>query len=65
MLNCERLNFEGFHCFKTLFINVNSQMQTLKVDSQQQNYTVADPMKLQGIQTLWKLCIECANETVR
>jgi hypothetical protein len=49
MLNCERLNFEGFHCFKTLFINVNSQMQTLKVDSQQQNYTVADPMKLQGI----------------
>jgi hypothetical protein len=24
MLDCKQLNFEGFHCFKTLFINVNS-----------------------------------------
>ena len=46
LLDCRRLNYEGFCAWKSLFLNVNSHEGIVRVDQGTRNFTVVDLAKL-------------------
>lgn len=65
-LDCSKLGIVGFNCFKLLFLNVNAQLGSLKLD---QKYTghfqVQTINNLQGFETLWHVAVLSTDSFVR
>lgn len=55
-LNFERINIQGFNCFKRLFLIVNEEEKVLIVHKEDR-VVVSNLNALQGIESLWAIAI--------
>ena len=60
ILDCERINWHGFLCFKKLFLIVNEEEKQLELLGEDKA-SVNNLNSLHGIETLWKIAIQCKN----
>jgi hypothetical protein len=64
-MNCITLNLQAYECFSSLFIGVNQQEGSLTLDREGNLLQVGNFTQLQGLNTLWKIAIQCENEDVK
>ena len=65
-LDCSKLGIVGFNCFKLLFLNVNAQLGSLKIDQKYAgHYSVQNIGSLQGFDTLWHVAVLSTDSFVR
>jgi hypothetical protein len=55
-LNFEKINIQGFSCFKRLFLIVNQEEKSLE-QQKEDRIIVNNLNQLQGIETLWAIAI--------
>lgn len=63
-LNFEKMNMEGFSCFKRLFLIVNEEDKLLEAPKEDR-VVVINLNSLQGLDTLWLIAIMCDNAQVK
>ena len=63
-LNFEKINIEGFNCFKRLFLIVNEEEKALEIQKDNR-IVVTNLNSLQGIETLWSFAILCSSNQVK
>lgn len=63
-LNFEKMNMEGFSCFKRLFLIVNEEDKLLEAPKEDR-VVVINLNSLQGLDTLWLIAIMCENAAVK
>lgn len=64
-MNCVHLTLQAYECFHTLFKGVNAQEGTLTVDSESNIQKVSNFGQIQGLNTLWKISVNCKSENVK
>jgi hypothetical protein len=64
-MNCLNLNLHAYECFRALFVGVNAQEGSLALDREGNILTVANHAALQGMNTMWRISIQCQNEEVK
>lgn len=65
-LNFEKINLQGFNCFKRLFLIVNEEDKTLLVQKGgEERVTVLNLNNLQGLDSLWSIAIMSENSRVK
>lgn len=63
-LNCDKINMQGFVCFKKLFLIVNEEQNFLEVQKEER-VLVNNLNALQGLESLWAIAIKCESQSVK
>jgi hypothetical protein len=65
-MNCVNINLQAFECFRNLFVGVNVQEKAFTVEKETNAIEyVTNFDSLKGLNTMWKICLQCESEDVK